>query len=395
MVGLLISIAAMAIAPAAQTGSAQLSREEVEQILFDFRPGVDWKLKEANVERLARTGETYLPLLIECLRWELPAWLKARIEESRKGERPLAMRADGSGVGVQSWAEKVLLKIGKPAVPLLVASVESQPETVGTAARILGNIGDKQAIPPLISILKEAKWNWANRASAAHALELLNAQEAIPDLIESLRGQVDDSYNSDKLADSAANALVGLTGRSFGFIFVLRRTDMEWGLTPKYAFVGSPDERERTISRWKQWWERHTVLVSEAKLCLAKYGEQLKSGNHRELQAMRSPDYVRRIRDSRGGLVLAENPRDEWFDMVQGQSGLISPVCNDYQISLLECRDEDERAVVTTQDTALLVVDGRQVSFVVTIERVLKKQGDSLVVSEENLLKWERSIYGG
>jgi len=393
MIGLLISITAVALAPTVQTGSAQLSREEVEQILFDFRDGVASKVKVANVERLAKTGEMYVPLLIECLQWKLPPWLAERIEQTfeRQGDEvKIGLSSDG---GVPVYAGMTLTRIGAPAVPLLVASLETQPETGGTVARILGDIGDARAIVPLIEILKNKSQNWPYRQEAAHGLQMLDAQDAVPHLIDVLGEPADNLHSSDRLIDTVATALAELTDRSFGFTLVVYKPDMTWDMTPRYTFVCRPEARGKVIAQWKQWWDHQSELRDQVKTYLAKYAGELRDHDIQDIKAMRSNDCTRRIKGRKGRLILVDNPDGEWFDALERPRGS-SAGCKDYQISLLNCRDEGDRVIVTAQDKALLMVDGRQVSFVVMVERVLQRQGDLLVVREEDLLKWEPPIFG-
>lgn len=377
----------------ARAESPQLARQEVEQIVFDFREGVDYRVKMANIERLTTTREMYVPLLIECLQWKLPAWLTQRMERLREQEGRGKIRLSSDG-GVHEYVGIALTRIGASAVPLLVASLESQPETRGRVVRILGDIGDARAIPPLIAILKDKNQNLGYRYEVAYGLQMLDAQDAVPHLIDVLGEQPDSAQRSDTLRDTVATALAELTDQSFGFMVVVYKPDMTWDMTPRYTFVCVSDAREHLVTQWKHWWDRQGELRARVKTCLTEYAAQLRNRSEPGAKVMRSDDYVRRIRGRKGRLIVVDSPDGEWFDALQRPRG--SPAgCKDYQISILNCRDEGERVVVTTQDTALLMVDNGQVSFTVTVERVLKKQGDSLIVSEENLLKWERPVYGG
>ncbi|MEN9217206.1 MAG: HEAT repeat domain-containing protein [Gloeomargarita sp. HHBFW_bins_162] len=75
------------------------------------------------------------------------------------------------------------------AVPALIAALQDESDRTElggyplrrNAARALGQIGDPQAIPGLISCLRVADWQL--RAAAATALGWLGATEAIPDLV--------------------------------------------------------------------------------------------------------------------------------------------------------------------------------------------------------------------
>jgi hypothetical protein len=393
MIGLFVSIVAVTVASTARVDVAQLSRTEVEQILVGFRPGVDWKLKEAGISRLAATGETYVPLFIECLRWEPPQWLQERLQQFQERSNRILLRSDGSSLGVPSCAEAVLIRIGASAVPRLIDALQTDPETTSAAARILGKIGDKRAVSPLIGVLTNEHQNFHCRSMAAVALQSLDAYEAIPPLIESLRGQADDPYNTDKLADTVANVLAELTGQSFGFTFVVGRVDKPGNIAPRYTIRGTHEERESTITRWKQWWEQDSMFRGQIARDLAQYAEYLKGGDQSRIRTMRSEGYLRRAVGVGGQPIVCDSPRAEWFDAIEGKKPSL-PGCESYQISILSCRLEGEQAVVKSCDKAL-VVDDAKATFVVIVERVLEKQGGSWLVKEENLLTWERPKYGG
>ena len=114
---------------------------DVEELLFECRPGTEWKIKEQNIQKFAEVGETAVPTLIACLKWELPESIaNRRAKEKKELSYPEAMRGDRSSLGIQDCAEEALVLIGMPATPLLLKSIENQPETIATVANILAEI---------------------------------------------------------------------------------------------------------------------------------------------------------------------------------------------------------------------------------------------------------------
>jgi len=78
---------------------------------------------------------------------------------------------------VQKSAADVLVKIGKPAVSRLIAALKHKSDTIRMAsATLLGRIGDKRAVHPLV----EALTDWKIRHSAAMALDSLGWKPVIP-----------------------------------------------------------------------------------------------------------------------------------------------------------------------------------------------------------------------
>jgi hypothetical protein len=247
----------------------QVPTGEVEDILFEFRPGVEWKVKEKNIEELAEKGESVVPMLIRCLRYKLPEELARRISESAEGKVMLT-RADRSSLGVQECSAQTLIRIGKPAVPMLIESIYKQPETVGRVIGILGGIGDERAIPVSISVLSSNSYNWDEKATAAATLERMKAKEVIPYLIVALNGVDNDPYNNDKFLNYIADALAKLSGKSFGFTYVPEEdTRSKAGIIPAhYVFTGNYEQRQEAIRKWWLWWQENQQKAPTAKSSL-------------------------------------------------------------------------------------------------------------------------------
>jgi len=254
----------------------------VEQLLFECRPGTPWKVKERCIEALAERDEGIIPLLIECLRGDLSGdltdSLRKKIEFENEKRETWLCRADGSTLGIPYCAEEVLKKMGKPAVPYIIESITSQPATISVAARILGRIGEKEVIPVLIPILQNCSIDKFSKITATTALRELEAKEAIPILIDELEKTIDEtSDNMDRYTTYIADALVGLTGESFGFTLVCQSSiEDKQSHIPKhlvwrrksgeienhYVFIGSILEKQDAIKSWRQW-SRNNIAGKE------------------------------------------------------------------------------------------------------------------------------------
>ena len=78
-------------------------------------------------------------------------------------------------------AYKKLINAGEPGVPVLIDTLnDGDPAVREYAAAALGEIGDRQAVKPLLAFLHSDK---ERRYIAAWALGKMKAAEAVPDLI--------------------------------------------------------------------------------------------------------------------------------------------------------------------------------------------------------------------
>jgi HEAT repeat protein len=93
---------------------------------------------------------------------------------------------------VRQAAAEALGQIGDPqAIPALIQALQDEDRDVRqAAAEALGQIGDPQAIPALIQALQD-KEGWVRRA-AAQALGEIGDRQAIPDLIQALQDEDSD-----------------------------------------------------------------------------------------------------------------------------------------------------------------------------------------------------------
>ncbi len=256
----------------------QNSSSSIYPMLFELRSGTKWKTKEQNIEKLAQKGEAVVPILIRCLKHELPEELSERIREelsksiieTDEGKMLLRKReGNSSSWGVQQCSKVTLVRIGSPAVPMLIESINKQPETVAMVVTILGEIGDQRAIPALISVLGNNHYNCWERAQAAESLEKLKAQQAIGHLIDALEGEgvPDDKYNNEKFLNYIADSLAKLSGESFGFMYIPENDTMGKSVIPAhYVFTGTDEQKRETIKKWRQWWQENKQRYSSASI---------------------------------------------------------------------------------------------------------------------------------
>ena len=86
-------------------------------------------------------------------------------------------------------AAKALEKIGKTAVPALIKALKDEnPDVRTAAAEALGKIGDKRAVPHLIKALKD-KYFYVRTAAAKAIFMLIKDERVIPILKRILEGK--------------------------------------------------------------------------------------------------------------------------------------------------------------------------------------------------------------
>ena len=91
-----------------------------------------------------------------------------------------------NSLGLREMAVGSLVRIGTPAVPGLIRSLESRRyQARRLAARALGRIGDRRAVTTLARLLRE-DGNFVVRAEAATALRHFNDDAGVQALIESI-----------------------------------------------------------------------------------------------------------------------------------------------------------------------------------------------------------------
>ncbi len=124
-----------------------------------------------------------------------------------------------------------LIYIGEPAIPALVDVLASHdPKTRGSASYILGEIGDKRAIPAISGLLDDPVE--FVRLEAAGALATLGDWTCLPTLIGALRHD---------------NAAIRLKA----FQVLLTQVKQDFG----YVYNAPASERERAVERWEAWWK--------------------------------------------------------------------------------------------------------------------------------------------
>jgi HEAT repeat protein len=128
------------------------------------------------------------------------AWGLGRLGD-RVAVRALADTLKDPDEGVANAAALALSVIGEPAVPYLIPFLSSEENTLRQmSVRALGNMGTL-AVTPLLNIVRNEKQPDRTAEGAIEALGLLGDTQAVPDLVRLLRAR------GGKLAESAARAL--------------------------------------------------------------------------------------------------------------------------------------------------------------------------------------------
>jgi|GEM_PF-1058475 len=163
------------------------------------------------VESLKRIGKPASPALIEVLNYQSTWTRQNAIEllgEFREIQaiEPLISLLDSPDIFVRDEAIKSLKLIGKPAAePLYTASLTANPEIRKRSATVLGEIGDKRALEPLVAIVKDRGANNSTAQGAFEALIRADAAKALGTLGDvAAIGPLQDAVQNDRLAVGVA-----------------------------------------------------------------------------------------------------------------------------------------------------------------------------------------------
>lgn len=373
----------------------QYSREQIEDIIFDFRVGIDSKIKEERLEQLLLMGEQVVPILIECLNDKLPEHLESKVQEkNRQRGNQMINQADSSSIPIQGWAETTLKRLGKPAVSQLIESIDTQPITISTVVRILGSIGDKRAIPSIINVLDNTKNNFSIRINAANALGKLGSTEAIPHLIEALKGQPDDQYNSYKLSNTAADSLAKITGQSFGFTLTFIVATKGGDKSVNFELNGNESEKEKTIKQWTEWWHNYEIQFSNISKFIDAFALSLSKSDTQAIESFRSSDYIQLI----DGKIIDPSTQNNKDSILSNcTSILINSLENrkkvEYQIKCKNIKTERNNVIVFCEDKLLLEFDEYKRIFKSNTKRILVKDEKSYKIVQEDLSMWADRTY--
>jgi len=364
---------------------------------------VDHKIKEEKMEQLLKICEleqilkkeqNVIPILIKCLKDPLPEPLETRVKKAIQDEGILLYsRGDISSVPIQGMAEMTLQRIGKPAVPELIESIKIQPETVSQAIRILGSIGDKSAVPSIINVLDNTnKFN--TKCDAANALGKLKSTEAIPYLIEALKGQPDDPYNSYRLSNQAADSLAKITGQSFGFTLTFIVATKGGDKSANFELNGSESEKEKTIKQWTEWWHNYEIQFSNISKFIDAFALSLSKSDTQAIESFRSSDYIQLI----DGKIIDPSTQNNKDSILSNcTSVLINSLENrkkvEYQIKCKNIKTERNNIIVFCEDKLLLEFDEYKRFFKSNTKRILVKDEKSYKIVQEDLSMWSDRTY--
>jgi HEAT repeat protein len=114
----------------------------------------------------------------------------------------------------QYWVPAVLVKLGKPVVPLLIGVLQHKDPTIlWYTVDMLVSIGDPSAVPGILELLEKVKAS-SNRPMILHlidALDKIGDDRVVPALTE-LNEKLDHSTHSEIIRDAANRVIQKLTG---------------------------------------------------------------------------------------------------------------------------------------------------------------------------------------
>lgn len=250
MIALLISIFC---GGGAEPQEPSIPTEKLESLLYDLRMGGPVDPRVGAIETLSKVGDDAIPVLVRALGRKYPEGLARKLKAEK--DKPIALRGDVGSLGIEYWVGEVLVKIGARAVPALLESLPSKPGPTAVVASLLTRIGDRRAIPALLTLLQDKSRGWWERAVAADGLHQFGAREAVPPLIDALDEATKVEFHSDM--HLIADALAKLTGKSFGLTYVPEEnTRGKAGIIPAhYTLPAAAPERRAAVELWKTWWK--------------------------------------------------------------------------------------------------------------------------------------------
>jgi HEAT repeat protein len=201
------------------------SKRDIPELAKVMRYTSDWKVRQSAAEALGELADASAvgPLIYslgyddkEHVRWSAAQAL-GRIRDVKALDPLLEAATRDSTISVRSAAAEAIVQIGEPAVKPLIAVLPHSWQ----AAQILGRLGDKRAVMPLIKVLP--------MNAAIVALGELGDKRAVRPLIDILGG--------DDMADmaAAAKSLAQIGDRS--------------AVEPLMAVLG--DQTHEDLDRWR------------------------------------------------------------------------------------------------------------------------------------------------
>lgn len=166
-------------------------------------------------------------------------------------------------------AQEALFEIGAPAVPALIEQLKSEnPRDRGQAANVLGRIGDRRAVAPLIQYLEDKSLKSFAKSDAVIALGKIKDPEGIPALMDALR--------STDLKEHATEALKNIGEPAFeALLTTLSGTNTAKSAAAALALGEFKDQRavyDLTQALYDQRFENSWEVRLTAVVALKKIG---------------------------------------------------------------------------------------------------------------------------
>jgi HEAT repeat protein len=168
-------------------------------------------VKATTAHEIAQTGSYAgddIALLIKCL----SDHTQVKLIVSATGS---SITFDNSATTPSEQARNALVRIGKPTVDKLLATVKSESPSFGGgyygvgwgAVESLGLIGDKRALPVLLQLLKEGKIGYRNSVGGENEIPVAVARIGKNDVTDELLLAYDKAKASNRLNDGVIYAL--------------------------------------------------------------------------------------------------------------------------------------------------------------------------------------------
>jgi HEAT repeat protein len=240
---------------------AKLTEEQRQEMtVYVHQSEADPVVKPVLETRFGKVGYGVTPPAFLCGRAQIKV---AALGEIGQNSTIPALRA---GLNNDNWEQSAerLVKIGKPAVPALIAALNDGYHWRRVqAAQALGEIGDPSVVPVLVTLLQRDRFRDVQEAAAA-ALGKIGDPSAVPELIEVLKQSYDELtcvlYALVQIGKPAVPALIAAIGEG-----ELR----ERGRVPKVlGEIGDTSAIPALIEALRDTW-----MCSEAVGALVKIGK--------------------------------------------------------------------------------------------------------------------------
>ena len=316
--------------------------------------------RRAAVEALAASGEPAIePIIAACRGFDedfRETGGKALFAIGQPGvealvEVALDTKSGGYEVGFQAAAQTALVNAGAPIVPALLTGLQGEgPYGPPRAARLLGQVGDKRAVEPLIAALRGGKGDVSREIAlheaAAQALGAIGDPRAVEPLAAALQagGVSEIAVALGEIGDSRAVPSLIAALETKGF-FVM--TDAARAL----GKIGDPRAVEPLISALN---DNHGDVRSSAADALGKIGDPravdplIAALESRATSGAASA--LGKIGDPRAVAPLVAALQDDDMDVRDASKKALGAICGESEADQLITRAEASKYLTDNSD---------------------------------------------